>query len=65
MEVIFMQIILLKAHWRYEDEPTIVGMFTPDKIEEAKNTYKFKFDECIRDSIKSFETETYNLNEVL
>lgn len=60
-----MELVILKAYWRYEDEPSIIGVFTPDKIEEAKNTYVSRFDECIRDCIKSFETDKYNLNEVL
>lgn len=59
-----MEVVVLKARWRYEDEPSVVGVFTPDKIEEAKITYVSRFDECIRDSIRAFETDVYKLNEV-
>lgn len=60
-----MELVILKAHWRYEDEPSIVGIFTPETVEQAKNTYKSRFDECVRDCIKSFETDIYQLNEVM
>lgn len=58
-----MEVYVVKAYWRYEEGPIIVGVCDKEHIDQIKADYVAKYDDYIKDSIRSFEIEEYTLNE--
>ena len=55
---------LLYAKWKYEDEPSLVGVFdSNEQVTDAKITYRQAYDDYIRNQI-TFLIDEIKLNEV-
>lgn len=57
-----MKIYIIKAYWRYEDEPSVVGVADAEHIEDLKNIFIGRH-LPVRDSILRFEVDEYELNK--
>jgi hypothetical protein len=58
-----MQVIVLTAEWNYEKDSHLVGVFTWDRLEEAKKEYLDKFPWCVR-NMCTFSEDTVEINKV-
>ena len=58
-----MELYLIKAEWRYEEDPVIVGIADADHIEAVKEAYINRYPSSVVESIRRFEIEEYILNE--
>lgn len=56
-----MEVFIVKAYWRYEAHPVIVGVCDKEHIDQIKADYMAKYD-VIKDSFRSFEVEEFTLN---
>lgn len=56
-----MEVFIVKAYWRYEEDPVIVGVCDKEHIHQIKADYIAKFYN-IKDSIRSFEVDEFTLN---
>ena len=56
-----MEVFVVKAYWRYEEDPAIVGVCDKEHIYQIKADYIAKYD-SVKDSIRSFEVDKYDLN---
>ena len=55
------EVFIVKAYWIYEEDPVIVGVCDKEHIHQIKADYIAKYNP-IKDSIRSFEVEEYDLN---
>lgn len=56
-----MEVFVVKAYWRYEEDPVIVGVCDKEHIDQIKADYIAKYD-TVKDSVKSFEVDEFTLN---
>lgn len=58
-----MEVYVVTAYWAYEEDPVIVGVCDKDHIHQMKADYIARYYD-IKDSIRSFEVDEYDLNIV-
>lgn len=56
-----MEVYIVKAYWRYMEDPVIIGVCDKEHIHQIKDDYIEKH-YCVKDSIRSFEVDEYDLN---
>ena len=57
-----MELILIKARWKYDDSETVVGICEKERVKDVQAKYKNLY-HAVQDSI-TFITEEYILNAV-
>ena len=56
-----MEVYIVKAYWRYEEDPVIVGVCDREHFDQIRADYIAKYD-AVKDSIRLIEGDKFTLN---